>query len=92
MPACTINEAAAPIIAALSVHKFKGGTYSGIFSFLNASSSEVRNPLFADTPPAAITYLTFYSRAARTVFAVNTSTTLSWNPFATCSGIISSPR
>src|SRR5699024_6063393 len=57
-------DPAAAIIAALSVHKCKGGMCSFCSLFLKRSSRLERRPLFAATPPATITSFTLYSCAA----------------------------
>ena len=72
-------DAAAPIIAALSVHRIGAGIYTGILLFCKKRS---RKFLLAATPPAIIIDLALRSSAAANVFLVNTSTTESWNAHA----------
>lgn len=61
IPFSYIIVPAAAIIAALSVHKLSGGIKNGVPFSANAFSRDARRPLFAATPPAAITCFTLYA-------------------------------
>ena len=71
-PACNRQYAAAPIIAALSVHSAGEGANTGLSAL---EISLLRSKVLTDTPPATNISWTSYSRAAATVFAINASIT-----------------
>src|SRR5690606_18856151 len=77
------HQAAAAIIAALSVHIARLGTKGRMPSSSHASTQRDRSALLAATPPPRTRPLAPTSRAARRALVTSTSTTASWKLAAT---------